>query len=61
MTDLEKIEAVARRIVEEWIGDCGEGNLSLNFVQSELLQRRIVETLAYLCKHLPSPQVSADD
>jgi hypothetical protein len=40
-------EAIAREIVKKWIWDCGD-SLQLNFVQSELLQQRIVEALKAL-------------
>lgn len=39
MTEQEKM---AREIVKKWVWDCGD-SLSLSFVQSELLQQRIVE------------------
>lgn len=48
MTEAEK---TARKIVEKWIWDCG-GSLVLTFVQSELLQQRIIEALP------PTPQES---
>lgn len=51
MTEAEK---TARKIVEKWIWDCG-GSLVLTFVQSELLQQRIIEALP------PTPQESASD
>lgn len=44
MTEDEKI---ARKIVEKWIWDCGD-SLSLSFIQSELLQQRIVEAIGTL-------------
>lgn len=41
MTETEKL---ARKIVEKWIWDCGD-SLELTFVQSQLLQQRIMEAL----------------
>ena len=38
-------EKIAREIVTKWIWDCGD-SLSLSFIQSELLQQRIVEAIA---------------
>lgn len=38
-------EKLARKVVENWLWDCGKGNQTLGFVQSELLQQRIVEAI----------------
>ena len=48
MTEQERL---ARHIVEKWIWDCG-GSLSLSFVESELLQQRIIESVTDVVEKL---------
>jgi hypothetical protein len=47
-------DKVARDIVKKWTWDCGD-SLQLSFVQSELLQQRIVEALALSSQERNAP------